>query len=100
MKQQNRNKVNIAIQALPIVDSGKVFGIVDKAIEFIEKSGVNYAVTPFETVMEGELDELLKIVKDVQQTCFDEGCDELIINLKIHSNKNEDVLIKQKMAKY
>jgi uncharacterized protein YqgV (UPF0045/DUF77 family) len=50
--------------------------------------------------MEGELNELLEIVKDIQSACYSAGSDELIINMKIHTNKNEDVLIEQKMANY
>lgn len=100
MMLQNNHKVNIAIQVLPIVNSEKVFAIVDKAIECIKNSGVTYVVSPFETVMEGELDKLLEIVKEVQKVCFDAGSDELIINMKVHSSKSKDVFIDQKMANY
>ena len=94
------NKVNLALQILPLVNSDKIFSIVDKAIECIKNSGIKYSVTPFETVMEGKLDELLEIVKKVQLVCYNAGSEELITNIKIHSNKNEDVLMAQKMAKY
>ncbi len=100
MTLQNKKLVNIAIQVLPMVSSERVFNIVDRAIEYIKASGVKHVVTPFETVMEGELNELLEIVKDIQTVCYNAGGDELIINIKIHSNKNEDVLIEQKMANY
>jgi uncharacterized protein (TIGR00106 family) len=100
MMLQNNYKVNIAIQVLPLVTSDKVFDIVDKAIECIKKSGVKHVVSPFETIMEGNLDDLLEIVKDVQRVCFDANSDELIINMKVHSNRNQDVLIEQKMKNY
>jgi uncharacterized protein YqgV (UPF0045/DUF77 family) len=48
MTLQNKKKVNIAIQVLPMVSSEKVFAIVDKAIECIKTGGVKYVVTPFE----------------------------------------------------
>jgi uncharacterized protein YqgV (UPF0045/DUF77 family) len=73
MTLQNKKKVNIAIQVLPMVSSEKVFAIVDKAIECIKTGGVKYVVTPFETVMEGELNELLEIVKDIQSACYSAG---------------------------
>ncbi len=94
------SKVNLALQVLPLVESEKVFGIVDEAIECIKSSGVKYLVTPFETVMEGELEKLLDIVKKVRDVCHQVGSNELIINIKIHSKKNEAVLIEQKMANY
>ncbi len=92
--------VNIAVQVLPKSTNNDTYQIVDKAIEVIQKSGVKYRVCPFETVMEGEYDELMKIVKQLQQTCFDAGAVEVITNIKIQNRKESDVTIEGKMYKY
>jgi len=94
------NKVNLALQIIPLMHSEKIFAIVDKAIDCIKNSGVTYSVTPFETVMEGTLDELFEIVKGVHEVCYNAGTDELITNMKIHSSKRNDVFMAEKMAKY
>ena len=92
--------VNIAVQVLPKSTNNDTYQIVDKAIEVIQKSGVKYRVCPFETVMEGEYDELMQIIKKVQQACFDAGAEEVITNIKIQNRKNSDVTIEGKMYKY
>ena len=93
-------KVNVALQIIPIIQPENVYGIVDKAIEYIDKSGIKYRVTPFETVLEGDLDEIFEIIKGAQKACYDAGCAELITNIKIHSNVNNDITISDKMNKY
>lgn len=92
--------VNLAIQVLPSGKQENIYPIVDKAIEVIQKSGVNYTVCPFETVMEGEYEQLMKIVQEVQQACFNAGADNLITNIKIQQSKNKNVFINDKIGKY
>lgn len=93
-------KVNVAVQIIPVVTAEKVFPIVDKAIEFIDQSGIKYRVSPFETVLEGDLDEIFEIIKGAQNACYNAGADELITNIKIHSHKNKDLFIEDKTGKY
>jgi uncharacterized protein (TIGR00106 family) len=94
------NRVNVAVQIIPVVNTDKVFPIVDKAIEYIAASGIKYRVTPFETVLEGDLNEILEIIKGAQNACYEAGADELITNLKIHSSKSKDLFIEDKTEKY
>jgi len=46
-------QINAAIQLLPLKTNEDRYSVVDKAIELINKSGLNYKVCPFETVVEG-----------------------------------------------
>lgn len=93
-------KINLALQVLPKVKDGNAYGVVDKAIEVIQRSGVKYRVCPFETVMEGEYDQLMQVVKDAQQACFDAGAEEMLVYVKIQCRKAGDVTIADKMDKY
>ena len=95
-----KNKVNVAIQILPKSEEKDTYQIIDKAIEVIKESGIKYLVCPFETVLEGPYDEIMKVIEKVQQTCFDNGADELIVNIKIQNRKDSDVTIEEKMGKY
>jgi len=94
------NKVNIAIQVLPKSKNNDEYNIIDNAIECIQKSGLKYKVCPFETVIEGEYDKIIKLVQNIKETCFSTGAYELIMNLKIHARRGKDVLINEKMNKY
>ncbi|MBK3519349.1 thiamine-binding protein [Carboxylicivirga marina] len=94
------NIVNVAIQVLPMSDKHDMYDMVDAAIELIQKSGLTYKVTPFETVVEGKYDEVMELVKKVQEVCFTSGAEKLLCNLKIQSHKSNAVLIEDKVGKY
>ena len=65
----------------------------------IEESGLTYEVGPMETTIEGELDELLEIVKKAQYVCVQEGATRVISMVKIDF-KPEGVTIDEKVRKY
>lgn len=75
----------LAFQVIPRVREGNNFEVVDKAIDVVKASGLPFQVGAMETVIKGELDHLLQIVKDAQQACFDHGAVEVITNIKIHT---------------
>jgi uncharacterized protein YqgV (UPF0045/DUF77 family) len=77
------NLSSVALQVLPKADDGKVFGIVDKVIEYIASTGVNYVVGPFETTMEGDFDQLMDIVRNSQRICIDNGAESVMSYVKI-----------------
>ncbi len=95
-----KNTINVAIQILPQSETMHPYSIVDKAIEVIQKSGLKYRVCPFETVVEGDYDEVMKLVKKIHETCYQTETDSMMAYLKIQSAKNHDVTIEDKMEKY
>jgi uncharacterized protein (TIGR00106 family) len=93
-------QVNVALQVLPTSKSKHPYDIVDKAIEIIKESGVKYRVCPFETVMEGNFDEIMAVIKKIQLTCLDYGADNMISFIKVQIDKQKDVFIEDKTKKY
>ena len=93
-------KINVAIQVLPRSAKVGTYELVDNAIEVIQKSGLKYRVCPFETVIEGYYDEIMTLLKEVQEAVYANGAEEMITNIKIQTRHNEDVLIEDKMNKY
>ncbi|MHB9096135.1 MAG: thiamine-binding protein [Eubacteriales bacterium] len=91
--------VNVGFQVLPKVSGGNVYAVVDKAIEVVRLSGVKHEVGAMETVMEGELDFLLDIVKRAQEACIGAGASEVMTYVKIHY-RPEGVSMDEKLAKY
>lgn len=94
------NQVNVAVQVLPMAPGLDAYLVVDKAIEVIQNSGVVYRVTPFETVMEGTYDQLMQVVKEVQEVCYQSGASQVLCYVKIQSRAQNDVTIMDKMEKY
>ena len=93
--------VNIAFQILPIVNSKEeMYAMVDKAIEVIAQSGLKYEVCPFETVMEGEYDEVMTTIKKAQEACMEAGVEEILSYIKIQQSKASNVSIEDKMENY
>lgn len=91
--------VNVGFQVLPKVAGGNAYPVVDKAIEVVQQSGVKYEVGAMETVMEGELDELIEIVKKAQEACIKAGASEVMTYVKIHY-RPEGVSMDEKLVKY
>lgn len=94
------NKINLALQIIPMSKDKDIYTLVDKAIQVIEKSGLKYEVCPFETVIEGEYEPIMKVVKEAQKASFDAGAEELLVNIKIQVRKGGDVSIVEKTGKY
>ncbi|OGX68517.1 MAG: hypothetical protein A2189_05080 [Paenibacillus sp. RIFOXYA1_FULL_44_5] len=75
----------LSIQIIPKTGED-VIPYVDRAIAVIHNSGVKYQVSPLETTMEGELDQLLEIVKLMNVEMTDAGCPYVISQIKILYN--------------
>lgn len=93
------NSINVSLQILPRVPDELIYPVVDKVIAYIDSTGVKYEVGPMETTMEGNLDELLEIVKKAQDICIEEGASRVLSVVKI-DYKPEGVTMNEKIYKY
>ena len=89
--------ITVSFQVIPVCD--EPYPVVDKAIEVVQRSGVKYEVGPHETTMEGELDQLLEIVKAGHRACFEAGAQRVITFVKI-ADAVGGTTIADKVAKY
>jgi uncharacterized protein (TIGR00106 family) len=77
----------VSIQILPRTNDGEdIIPYVDRAIQVIHDSGVKYLVSPLETTMEGDLDELLRILKKMNDAMIEKGSPSVISQVKIYFN--------------
>lgn len=93
---------SVAIQVLPKVESKEeVVSIVDEVIEYIAGYGCNYFVGPFETVVEGDYDTLMEIVKGCQEIAVKAGAPSVMSYVKIsYHPQDEGLSIEEKTKKY
>ncbi|MFZ5967956.1 MAG: MTH1187 family thiamine-binding protein [Bacillota bacterium] len=91
--------VNLSLQVLPRVPDDRIYPVVDEVIRMIQKTGLKYEVGPMETTIEGELDDLLNIVKEAQEICVREGATRVMSMVKI-DYKPEGVTMDEKISKY
>lgn len=71
--------------------------VIDQVIAYLQTQEVPMVVTPFETVLEGEFDELMRILKEALEVAGQEA-DNVFANVKI--NVGEILSIDEKLEKY
>lgn len=95
------HNVNLAIQILPLrMDKTDTYAAIDKAIACVKGSGLRYEVCPFETVIEGPYDKVMQLMNDMQDACYSNGVQELLVNMKLHRSIENDMAIDDKIGKY
>lgn len=91
----------LSIQILPHTPGGEsVIPYVDRAIDVIKASGLPYRVAPLETTMEGELDKLLAVVKEMNEAMTELGCPSVISQIKIYYNPENGASMGRLLEKY
>lgn len=90
---------NLSLQILPMVPQEQVYGVVDKVISLIQQSGLKHIVGPLETSIEGDLTELLDLVKKAQDICVAAGANRIVSVIKIDYSP-DGVSIDEKISKY
>ena len=96
-------KGSFAIQILPErVEDKEVIRIVDKVIDYIKSTGLNYYVGPFETTIEGDdINELFEIMKNSFLIASKENPNGISSYIKIYFRENREVLsIEEKVSKH
>ena len=90
-------KASIALQILPLSQEIDRIVVIDQVIAYLQAQEVTMVVTPFETVLEGEFDELMRILKEALEVARQEA-DNVFANVKI--NVGEILSIDEKLEKY
>jgi uncharacterized protein (TIGR00106 family) len=92
--------INASIQIVPLVTDKHPYEWVDEAISIIQKSGIQYEIGPFATVLEGKYDAVMKVIHDVNEHLFVTNCSEWISNLQIQIRSGGDVTGLEKIEKF
>ena len=90
-------KASIALQILPLSQGIDRIAVIDQVIAYLQAQEVTMVVTPFETVLEGEFDELMRILKEALEVAGQKA-DNVFANVKI--NVGEILSIDEKLEKY
>lgn len=90
-------KTSIALQILPLSQEVDRLPIIEKVIAYLQDQPVKQVVTPFETVLEGDWEELMVILKKAIELAGSEA-DNVFANVKI--NYGQILSIEEKIEKY
>lgn len=92
---------SVAIQVLPQqVDQKKMLDCVDAVIEYIASCEVKYTVGPFETVLEGDFEVLMEIVRACFRICVAAGAPGVLGYVKVNYCPDGVLTIEEKTEKY
>ena len=90
-------KASIALQVLPLSQGTDRIAVIDQVIAYLQAQEVTMVVTPFETVLEGDFDQLMRILKEALEVAG-QGADNVFANVKI--NVGEILSIDEKLEMY
>ena len=92
--------INASLQIVPIVQDKHPYEWVDEAIAVIQQSGIKYEVGPFATVVEGNYEQVLTVINNVNEYLQQKGCAEWILNAQIQLRANGDITADEKTMKF
>ncbi|NJE08734.1 MTH1187 family thiamine-binding protein [Thermococcus sp. M39] len=70
----------------------------EPVMEEIRKSGLKYMVCPMGTVVEGEIDSILKLIKRCHEAIFKAGAKRVVISVKIDDRADKPITIESKLG--
>ncbi|MEA2071669.1 MAG: MTH1187 family thiamine-binding protein [Asgard group archaeon] len=68
-----------------------------ECIKEIEKSGIKHTLTPFGSVLEGELDEIFNIIKKIHEIPFKHGVKRVATLINIDDRRDKKATAEQKI---
>lgn len=90
--------VMIEFSMFPLDKGESLSPYVARILDVIDRSGVNYRLNPMGTVLEGEYDEVMKVVR----ACFKElekDCSRISMTLKMDYRKTGESRLSKKVEK-
>ncbi|MFZ5899520.1 MAG: MTH1187 family thiamine-binding protein [Bacillota bacterium] len=78
------------ISVLPVgTPTASVSAYVADCVRVLERSGLDYRVTPMGTVIEGSLNDILRVVRQMHEVPFDKGVQRVVTTLKIDDRRDK-----------
>jgi uncharacterized protein YqgV (UPF0045/DUF77 family) len=100
MEQENNQIMNAAIQVVPLEKSTSAMEIVDRSIEIIQKSGMSYSVSAFETNVDGTWEDIISLLTSLRNQLKKEAVEDALINVKLQISNGKSVVGEDKTRKF
>ena len=62
-----------------------------QVVREVEKRGLNYQITPMGTCVEGDLDTLFGLARDMHEVCFDLGYPRVHTTIRLDDRRDKDL---------
>lgn len=88
------------ISVVPVGTKTSSFShVVKEVCRVIDQKGLNYQVTPTATVIEGNIDQLMNVARDIHRTSLNNGVDRVITQITIDDRRDQPMDIRSQVAK-
>jgi uncharacterized protein (TIGR00106 family) len=86
------------ISVIPVgTSSSSISEYVAEAHRIIKKSGLKSQLGPMCTSIEGDLDKILEVAKEIHEACFRKGAERVLTSLKIDDRKDKPLTMDGKV---
>ena len=86
------------ISVVPVGREGASLGnTVVEMLKVAEKHGVKYEVGPLGTGMEGDLDTLLQVAREMHEVCFGLGYPRVLTTIRLDDRRDKDLTMEYKV---
>jgi len=86
------------ITVLPFGTGASISKYVAGAVKIIAESGLKYELSAMTTIVEGDVDSILALMKKVHESCFDEGAARVLTSLSVDERRDRELTIEGKKA--
>jgi uncharacterized protein (TIGR00106 family) len=88
----------LEISVVPVGTSSPSFSSsVTDCVRMIEERGLKYQVTPTATIIEGDLDQLMDVAKDIHRTVLGGDASRVVTNIQIDDRKDKRMDLRQQV---
>lgn len=87
----------VAVSIAPVGADVSVSRYVARAVKVLEEADLEYELGPMFTTIEGDLDEIMSVIRDMQEAVFEEGAQRVGTVIKIDDRRDRAHSMKGKM---
>lgn len=87
----------VAVSISPVGEGVGVSSYVARALAVLQRSDLEYEMGPMFTTIEGDLDQILEVVRRMQEAVFDEGARRVSTVIKIDDRRDRAHSMKEKL---
>mgnify|MGYP000557140388 CR=1 FL=1 len=89
--------VLLQINIIPIGKEGaSLSDALAEVLKVVEERNIPYQLGPMSTVLEGDLDTLLEVAREMHEVCFTQGYPRVVTSIRIDDRRDKDVSMQYK----
>ncbi|TCS83543.1 MTH1187 family thiamine-binding protein [Tepidibacillus fermentans] len=89
----------LEISVVPVGTNSPSFSShVSNAVRLIEQKGLKYQITPTATIIEGDINQLMDVAKEIHQNAITNGVQRVITNISIDDRVDKNMEMNQQVS--